>query len=157
MADPTQNEPYDLEAFLKDQEENVRVGEDIVYPIEVAKVTPTSPVDRSLLPVGSWVAVRPVTDNPDQKTYLGVYLGELPLKSAVPAYHRKTQELQFMVMTNPGIFVPDLSRVVYGYGSWWGLIKGPDDLKKITNQDIENVWYVKALREMAAKTSGQSS
>lgn len=144
--------------FMRDFEENVRIGDDIPYPIEVAKVTPKSRAVMDLLPVGTWVAIRPVNDNPEQKTYLGVYLGALPVKNATTSYHLKTKELSFLVRTNPGIFVPDLNKVVYGYESWWGRIKKPEDLKQITDQDIDNVWYVKALRDlMPEPTRGQSS
>lgn len=159
MADtPKDDVASDLSAFMKDYEENVRIGDDIPYPIEVVKVTPKSKVVMDLLPVGSWVAIRPVTDNPEQKTYLGVFLGALPVKNATASYHVKTKELSFLVHNNPGIYVPDLKKVVYGYESWWGRLKKPEDLRQITDQDIQNVWYVKALRELTPEPpSGQSS
>lgn len=53
------------------------------------------------------------------------------------------------IRTNPAIWVPDQNRIVWGMGSWWGIIEKEEDLKKITNQDIENVWYVKALKALA--------
>jgi hypothetical protein len=145
-----------LSDFMKDYEENVRIDEDIPYPVEVARVIPKFRIGMDLIPVGTWVAVRPVSDNPDRKTYLGVYLGYLPIKSAVTSYHVKKKELTVMAQTNPGIFVPDLKRVVYGSESWWGRIKGPEGLRQITDQDIENVWYVKALRELT-DSSDQTS
>lgn len=162
MADkphPQDDVASDLSAFIKDMEENVRIDSDIQYPITVAKVTPKSRANRELVAVGTSVACRPVKDNPDKKTYLGVYLGDLPIQSATTSYHIKTQELSFLVATNPAIFVPDLNRVVWGYESWWGRLKSPDDLKAITDKDIENVWYVKALRELSSREppSGQSS
>ena len=49
---------------------------------------------------------------------------------------------------NPVIFIPDLMRVVLGIESWWVVIKKPKDLKKITDADIQNVWYAKALKSM---------
>lgn len=49
------------------------------------------------------------------------------------------------------IFVPDLMKVVLGVESWWDTIDKPEDLKQITDVDIQNVWYVKALKEMAQK------
>jgi hypothetical protein len=141
----------DLSTFMQDFHENVRIGEDIPYPIQVSKVSPKSKVTMELIPVGSWVAIRPVSDNVEKKTYLGVYLGSLPVKDAVTSYHMKTQELSFMVRDNPAIFVPDLNRVVYGYESWWGRLKEPGDLKQITDQDIQNVWYVKALQALTPR------
>ncbi len=148
----------DLSTFMKDFEENVKIGDDIPFPVEVSKVVTKSKAVRDLLPVGTWVAVRPVSDNPVKKTYLGIYLGALPVKDAITSYHVKTKELSFLVRDNPGIFVPDLNRVVYGYESWWGRLKKPEDLKQITDQDIQNVWYVKALRALSPEPpSDQSS
>jgi hypothetical protein len=151
MADNKDDVISDLSTLMKDFEENVRVGDDIPYPIEVAKVTPKSRVAMDLMPSGTWVAIRPVSDNPDNKTYLGVYLGSLPTKSATTSYHLKTKELSFLVRDNPAIYVPDLQKVVYGYESWWGRLKKPEDLQQITDQDIENVWYVKALRQLTTE------
>jgi hypothetical protein len=42
-----------------------------------------------------------------------------------------------------------------GYESWWGQINSPEELKAITDVDIQNVWYVKALKEMAEKKATQ--
>ena len=44
--------------------------------------------------------------------------------------------------------MPELKRVVYGCESWWHEIESIDEFKKITNEDIENTWYVKLLRAM---------
>ena len=51
-------------------------------------------------------------------------------------------------MQNPGIFVPELRKIVYGCGSWWREIKSVDELEAITNEDIENTWYVQLLQNM---------
>lgn len=96
---------------------------------------------------GAWVAVRWVKDDSD-KTYLGVLLGDY--KSPSLSYNRETGALTVSKrgIGNPAIWVPDLKRVVMGYESWWGEIKSPDDLRKISDADIQNVWYVKALKEL---------
>ncbi len=52
---------------------------------------------------------------------------------------------------NPAIFVFDLKKVIYGYESWWGEIKSEEDFRKITDLDINNLWYVKALKELLKK------
>lgn len=36
-----------------------------------------------------------------------------------------------------------------GYESWWGFIKTVEDFQEITDEDISNVWYVKALKELS--------
>jgi len=35
-----------------------------------------------------------------------------------------------------------------GCGSWWGAIDNEEDLKDITDSDIENVWYVQLLKKI---------
>lgn len=97
---------------------------------------------------GAWVAVRPVGD---EKTYLGVMLGDY----APPTlrFDRETGELTVgRSIGNPAMWVPDLNRVVMGWGSWWSEIKSADDLRQITDADIENVWYVKALKAISARS-----
>lgn len=97
---------------------------------------------------GTWVAVRPCDDASKGKTFLGVYLGELALSQGC-SFQRATGILSvYMGMHNPAIYVPELKRIVFGCGSWWGVIEGPEGLKKISDQDIENVWYVRALKEL---------
>jgi len=97
-----------------------------------------------------YVAVRPCEDNPDNKTYLGILLGECSIM-AIGMYNIEKQEIFVKDRLNPMIFVPDLMKVVLGVESWWNTIDKPEDLKQITDADIQNVWYVKALREMQEK------
>lgn len=94
-----------------------------------------------------YVAVRPVDD---EKTYLGLLIGEYPIGFS-GIYAIKDQKLTVMGRTNPMIFIPELERVVFGYESWWGRIKSEDQLKQITDADIQNVWYVKALKTLSAE------
>jgi hypothetical protein len=96
---------------------------------------------------GDWVSVRPAAGD---KTYLGVLLGEFPTGVAL-GINRKNSHLRVSLGPfNPAIYVPDLKRVVFGYESWWGKLKGPDDLRQITDADINDVWYVRALEELTA-------
>jgi hypothetical protein len=153
MSDPSEDVER-ISNLMADSEEHLRIAGEIQYPIEVAKVSPKARALPSLWGVGSWVAVRPVLDNPDQKTYLGVFLGDFPVPEPTIAYHVKTKELMVLMRANPAIYVPDLKKVVRGYESWWARLKTPEELKQITNRDIENVWYVRALREMTENISG---
>lgn len=100
---------------------------------------------------GAFVAVRPCDKELKNKTFLGIYIGEVALSQSV-SFHRETGVLNISPgMYNPAIWVPDLKRVVFGCGSWWGVLKTPDDLKQITDADIDNIWYVKAMRSVGAK------
>jgi hypothetical protein len=93
----------------------------------------------------TWVAIRPV-DN--KRTYLGFLLGDMARGAGV-RYDRESGVLSVSPGShNPAIWVPDLGRVVYGFESWWGVLKGPDDLRKITDADIQSVWYVRALKDL---------
>ena len=104
---------------------------------------------------GTFVAVRPVQDD---KTYLGIYLGAFATSITGGFTADGTLVLRFG-LGNPAIWVPSLNRIVRGYESWWGDIESPDDLRQITNADIDNVWYVQALRQLEAASTqptGQS-
>ena len=61
-------------------------------------------------------------------------------------------------MTNPAIFVPELKKIIYGYESWWGAITNKDDLSdlNISDEDIENTWYVQLLKSMIDTKEKQS-
>lgn len=84
----------------------------------------------------------------EPKTYLGVYIGHLP-SGASCTFNKETGILHIgLGHGNPAIVIPSLRRIVMGYESWWGPIKTEADLKEISDCDIENLPYVKALREL---------
>ncbi|MGI0120310.1 hypothetical protein [Zooshikella sp. RANM57] len=94
---------------------------------------------------GDYVAVKPCSD---EKTYLGVMLGDLC--EPVLGYNTSIETLYLKRgMGNPAMWVFDLNKVVMGYESWWNKIEKPEDLKQITDTDIDNVWYVKALKDLS--------
>lgn len=96
---------------------------------------------------GAWVKIRVVDSD---KTHLGVYLGDFT--SGFGGAFTKDHKLALhWSMGNPAIYVPDLKRIVRGYESWWGVVETPDDLKEITDADINDVWYVRALKDLSAK------
>jgi hypothetical protein len=122
----------------------------IEYPIEVTKIIYDN--DRHGLrdsQVGKFAKIAPCGEEHKGKTYLGLYLGDLPINSHVTHSH-VTGELNVSFMTNPAIFVFDLNKIVYGMESWWGIIETENDLKEITEDTINNQWYVKALKSMEA-------
>lgn len=94
--------------------------------------------------MGALVKVRPCGEEYGNKTYLGFLIGEIALGSSITTIDDKIQ-LNFSGY-NPAIFVPELKKVIYGAGSWWSEIESEEELKEITNDDIENVWYVKLLQ-----------
>lgn len=117
-------------------------------PLIVNEVVVRGQPKRNDAKVGSFVAVRPCDAPSENKTFLGIYLGDLPTGPMVN-HSPKSGTMFIDIRTNPAIWVPDQNRIVWGMGSWWGIIEKEEDLKKITNQDIENVWYVKALKALA--------
>ncbi len=122
-------------------------------PITVAEVALTdTPAHKAVLlfggKCGDFVAIRPCDPKYEDKTFLGVLLGEIAQNVGF-GYNTEAQRMSFgFTGHNPAIFVPDLGAVIYGNASWWGQIKSEDDLKQITDADIENVWYVKALKAL---------
>ncbi len=117
------------------------IWDDTVKIFELAKKT-------------TWVSVRPCLEGVPEKTYLGILIGHHALGASV-----KHDEATGVLMIshcyhNPVLWVPDLGRVVHGCESWWGQINGPDDLRQISDADITNVWYVRALNELNGVAAG---
>jgi hypothetical protein len=95
---------------------------------------------------GDLVLVRPCGEEYEKKTFLGFLIGEIALSSSLSVTEDKIQcEWSHY---NPGILVPELKKIIYGCGSWWTKIQSEEDFKKITNKDIENVWYVKLWKKL---------
>jgi L-rhamnose mutarotase len=65
------------------------------------------------------------------------------------SYNEETQILSNRAFTNPAIFVPELKKIIFGAESWWCEIKPGEDLSDITDEDINNQWYVQMLRNMS--------
>ncbi len=103
---------------------------------------------------GDFVSVRPCDEKYNGKTFLGVYLGEAALSQSIKIEDEKLKTN--LSHYNPAIFVPDLNEIIYGCGSWWGKIESAEDLKQISDTDIDNVWYVKALKSLSPKEPEKS-
>lgn len=121
----------------------------IEYPIEVSKIS-TNGNEGSYRnsEIGKFVKIAPCGVEYCGKTYLGLYLGDLPVGHSI-SHNSKTKELSISFSNNPAIFVFDLNKIVYGMESWWGIIESEEDLKEITESDVNNIWYVKALKELS--------
>ena len=108
-----------------------------------------------------WVAVRPCGEDFGGKTFLGLLVGEVALSVSFtevgPGDEAGTQVVELEhTHHNPLILIPELGKTVFGCESWWGEIKGPEGLKKITNQDVNSVWYVQALKALTrSKVDGE--
>jgi len=93
------------------------------YPVIVAGFTwrPGAaymvPNRRQKPGVTTWVAVRPCDDT---RTYLGVLVGDIATMLDV-RYNSSAGVMEVApALYNPAIWVPDLARLVFGLGSWWG-------------------------------------
>jgi hypothetical protein len=95
---------------------------------------------------GKLVSVRPCNEKYGNKTYVGFYIGELSLSSSIQITDDNKIQCNWSGY-NPAIFVPELSEVIMGCASWWSEIETIEQLREITNEDIENVWYVKLMNE----------
>lgn len=122
----------------------------IEYPIEVSKIEDNFKDDYSLRNCGMIVKIRPCGEEYGNKTYLGIYLGELPIGTFI-SYHPETKVLSVSAHRNPAIFVPELKKIIYGCESWWGEIKNENELKDISDEDIDSVWYVQLLKSLSKR------
>lgn len=119
----------------------------IEYPIQVNSIKCDKMKQLMMGRAGSLVKIRPCNKEYGDKTYLGLYLGNQPWSQTV-SYNKELGELTVGVATNPAIYVFDLQRIIFGAESWWGIIESLEELKDITDDDINNIWYIKALKAM---------
>lgn len=136
-----------VKAFSEAQQ-FLKVEGEIEFPLEVSALKLMTTRERREQQSGSWVSIRVVGE---AVTRLGVYLGDLG-HSMTYTLDTRTKEVTVLLVRNPAIWVPDLKRVVWGCESWWGVIKTPEQLREITDADINDIWYVRALRELQERT-----
>lgn len=124
------------------------------YPIEVADIKSYPLYQDRTKPAGlngkcgQLVAVRPCGPEYQDKTYLGILLGDLPL-NIYAAYNPETKVLEIGGHKNPAILVPELQKIIWGCESWWHKINTEEELREISDDDIQNVWYVKMLKSVS--------
>lgn len=122
----------------------------IQFPIEVSgiKLGNGKVIEDRFDEAGTLVAVRPCGKEYQGKTYLGLHIGDVAL-GQVAKYNRETKEIEIdFSMHNPAIYIFALKKIVYGCESWWRKISDPSELREITDEDIENTWYVQLLRQI---------
>lgn len=128
----------------------------IKYPIEVSsiKVDPLyrnrNKPDGTFEKCGAFVSVRPCDEKYEGKTFLGILLGDLPFDLII-SHDPESKKIEISAFRNPAIFIPEFNEIVWGIESWWGVIEKEEDLHEITDKDIQNVWYVKVLKELQEK------
>jgi hypothetical protein len=127
--------------------------EPTVYPLTISDIAydeETSVVEHPKN-TGAFVSIRPCAPEYEGKTYLGLYLGDISISTHLD-YNKETSVLHVSPgRHNPAIYVFNLKKIVFGMESWWGTIKSEANLEQITDKDIENIWYVKALKELRGK------
>lgn len=125
----------------------------IEFPIQVNETVHEKPEynkDTWHGKMGSLVKIRPCGEEYENKTYIGFYLGDLPL-CTLGRYDEKKGVYKVELMNNPAIFVPKLGKIIFGCESWWGVIKSIEEIKDITDDDISKVWYVKLAKALKEK------
>ena len=91
------------------------------------------------------VSVRPTSDNPDGKSYIGFLIGSVATGTSL-----SVTDNEVIIENgghNPAMYVPELGKLVYGYESWWSTIESEDQFREITDDDISSQWYVKLFRD----------
>ena len=86
----------------------------------------------------------------DDRTYFGILLGEFPWMTTI-SYSEDDKQLKVSTCNNPCILIPEKKEIAFGAGSWWQKIEPGEDISDITDEDIDNTWYVKMLKDMGGK------
>ncbi len=142
---------------IDDHIEDVLQRGSIEFPIQVDSVDfeESEPIGSWRKDVGSLVSIRPCAKEYDNKTFLGIYIGDIPLSLGC-SYDKENRKLTAgFRFHNPAIFVPELKKVIFGMESWWGVIESEEELKEITDKTIANIPYIKILKEMDKKNREQ--
>lgn len=90
------------------------------------------------------VKVRLVEDN---KTYFGIYIGNLPYRICA-SFTEEDKKLKISNVTGPCILLPEQKKIVFGHECWWSRINPDENFSEISDEDISNVWYVKLLKDI---------
>lgn len=123
----------------------------IEYPIVVNSISVGSTAGLHPTDAGhmQFVRVRPCGEEYGGRTYLGIFLGDMVDFANV--YRRgETKVLEVLQCTNPAMYVPELGKIIWGRESFWSRIASEADFKDITDEEQQNVFYMRWLRELAA-------
>lgn len=111
----------------------------ISYPVTINKmdIENPEPYGVTLTPVAVRICGEDITR-------FGVYLGNFPRYTTV-SLNEDTGTLKIRCADNACIFIPELKRVVFGDECFWRRLKDETDMKNITDEIIQNQWYMKLL------------
>lgn len=105
-------------------------------------------ISKGMREQGTPVKITPCAEKYGKKTYFGILLGDMARGINCSIDKEGTLKIA-PSFYNPSIFVPELNEIIYGSASWWGKIEKEEDLEKLITQDtIDNVWYMKILKSM---------
>lgn len=96
---------------------------------------------------GCLCEIRPCGEEHQGKSYIGIYLGDLPI-AIHTSFNDKTGILKNQTLNNPAIFVPELKKIIYGYESFWREIQSVEEFTGISEEDISNTWYMRLLNDL---------
>lgn len=119
----------------------------IEYPIQVNAIETEKLEGMMMYASGCLVQIKPCAEEYKGKTYLGLYLGDLPIMNNI-SYDEEKQVLKVGAVHNPAIYVFALKKIIFGAESWWHKINSPEEMKEISKEEINNTWYVKLLNSM---------
>ncbi len=122
----------------------------IEYPISIYGITFTGKLyhARGRDQPGRLVKVRPCAPEFEDKTFLGIYLGDYA-QSVGCSRNWKTGVLEvYLVDHNPMMWIPSRGCLVYGHSSFWGRIETVEQLTAISNETIDGLFYVQAMKAL---------
>lgn len=119
----------------------------IEYPIQVNAIETEKLEGMMMYASGCPVRIKPCAEEYKGKSYLVLYLGDLPMMNSI-SYDEEKQSLKVGTVHNPAIYVFALKKIIFGAESWWCKINSPEDVKGISEEEIDNTWYVKLLKAM---------
>lgn len=119
----------------------------IEYPIQVNSIETEKLEGIRMYASGCLVQIKPCAKKYNGKTYLGLYLGDLPWMNNI-SYDEDAKILNVGTINNPAIYVFALKKILFGAESWWCKIDSPEDMKDISEEEIDDTWYVKLQKTM---------
>lgn len=143
-------EAYDSEGYVSNEDCEAcecYKSRYIEYPIQVNAIETEKLEGMMMYASGCPVRIKPCAEEYKGKSYLGLYLGDLPMMNNI-SYNEEKQVLKVGAVHNPAIYVFALKKIIFGAESWWCKINSPEDMKDISEEEINNTWYVKLLKAM---------
>lgn len=102
----------------------------IEYPCTINRIEnkkiPSNQECLEFAKIGSFVWIEPCGEEYQDKKYIGILLGNLPI--FINTTLDKNQVLNNHCVMNPAIFVPELNKIIYGCESWWCVIQNTKHL-----------------------------